>query len=210
MNVLSRVSIALVGLAVAGGLGSVMALDEAGFNQRKGVVLEQPVPFSHKHHVQDIGVDCRYCHTAVEKSAQAGIPPTQTCMNCHKQIWSDSPILETVRESYRTGEPLRWNKIHDLPDFAYFNHSIHVAKGVGCFSCHGRIDQMPMARSAHATQMQWCLACHRNPQDNLRPKDQITNMTWTAEDQTKLGAELLKTYKVRGAAILTSCSTCHR
>lgn len=210
MNILSRLSIAAIGLLVAGGLSGVMALDYSGFNQRKGVVLEQPVPFSHKHHVQDVGIDCRYCHTSVERSAQAGIPPTQTCMNCHKQIWSDSPMLAPVRESFRTGEPLNWSKVHDLPDFAYFNHSIHVAKGVGCFSCHGRVDQMPLVRSAHPLQMQWCLDCHRNPEPNLRPKDQITSMTWRSEDQSKLGAELAKIHRVRGSAFLTSCSTCHR
>lgn len=209
-NVLSRASI-LAGLLAAGGvLGTVMMVDRAGFNQRKGTTLQQPVPFSHEHHVQGLGLDCRYCHTAVERSAVAGIPPTATCMNCHKLVWNEAPMLEPVRSSFRTGQPLRWTRVHDVPDYVYFNHSIHVAKGVGCATCHGPVQEMRLMRSANATQMQWCLECHRNPGKYLRPKEEVFNMTWKAEDQEALGKDLVQKYRIRPPQLLTSCSTCHR
>ena len=137
------------------------------------VVRNQVVPFSHDHHVSGLGIDCRYCHTSVEKSSFAGIPATEICMGCHSQIWRSSPMLEPVRASYRTGEPLRWTRVYDLPDFVYFDHSIHVAKGVGCESCHGRVDQMPLVRKASSLHMEWCLECHREPQKFVRAKDEI-------------------------------------
>src|SRR5438093_9527726 len=139
------------------------------------VVREQPVPFSHKHHVADDGLDCRYCHTSVETSSFAGLPPTETCMGCHSQIWSNAPILEPVRESYRTGKSLEWTRVHDLPDFVYFNHSIHVNKGIGCSTCHGRVDKMPLMFKQNSLYMQWCLDCHRNPENHVRPRDQVFN-----------------------------------
>ncbi len=209
-NVLARASIVVALLAAGAALGTVMMIDYAGFNQRKGTTLEQPVPFSHEHHVQGLGIDCRYCHTAVEKSAQAGIPPTSTCYNCHKLIWNEAPMLEPVRASFRTGQPLKWTKIHDLPDFVYFNHSIHVAKGVGCATCHGPVQEMRLMRSVNATQMGWCLNCHRNPEKFLRPKEEVFNMTWKADDQERLGRELVKRYEVLPPKVLTSCDTCHR
>lgn len=209
-NTVSKVSI-FSAVFVAGGLLSVfMIADRAGYSTRKGVTLMQPVPFSHEHHVAGLGIDCRYCHTAVEKSATAGIPPTATCYNCHKLIWKDSPMLEPVRSSFRTGEPIRWTKVHDLPDFAYFNHSIHVAKGVGCAECHGRVDKMSLMRSENPLQMRWCLDCHRHPEEHLRPKDEVFNMKWKADDRAALGARLAKEYHLRSTAALTSCSTCHR
>jgi hypothetical protein len=137
------------------------------------VVRDQPVPFSHDHHVSGLGIDCRYCHTTVETSAFAGIPSTEICMGCHSQIWNDSPLLAPVRESYRSGEPLRWTRVHDLPDFAYFDHSIHVAKGIACESCHGRVDRMPLMRKAYSLQMEWCLDCHRHPERTVRELDQV-------------------------------------
>src|ERR687887_2196966 len=143
-----------------------------------GEPVEQPIPFSHKHHVGDDGIDCRYCHTSVEKSSFAGLPPTQTCMNCHSQIWSQSPMLEPVRQSAQTGQPLQWNRVHVLGDFVYFDHSIHVQKGIGCSTCHGRIDEMPLTWKAESLQMSWCLECHRNPERFVRPKDQVFNMAW--------------------------------
>jgi hypothetical protein len=186
-----------------------MTIDRAGYTTRKGVTMMQPIPFSHEHHVAGLGIDCRYCHTAVEQSATAGIPPTATCYNCHKLIWKDSPMLEPVRASYRTGEPIHWTKVHDLPDFAYFNHSIHVAKGVGCAECHGRVDKMALMRSEHALQMRWCLECHRNPEPHLRPKDKVFDMAWKSDDQATLGATLASEYHIRTTNDLTSCSTCH-
>ncbi|HTK38639.1 MAG TPA: cytochrome c3 family protein [Pyrinomonadaceae bacterium] len=173
--------------------------------------IEQPVQFSHKHHAGDDGIDCRYCHTTVETAASAGIPPTQTCMNCHSQLWSDAPYLEPIRASFRDNKPLQWTRVHDLPEYVYFNHSIHVAKGVGCSTCHGQIDNMPAVFQENTLQMEWCLSCHRNPQEKIRPKSEIFNMQWqdsdlTADDRTKLKEQ----YHIRSREMLTSCSTCHR
>ncbi len=209
-NYLAPASIAALVLVAGGAVGSLLALDYAGFNQRRGETVEQTVPFSHEHHVAGLGLDCRYCHTSVEKSAVAGIPPTSTCYNCHKIIWNEAPMLEPVRASIRTGQPLEWNKVHDLPDFAYFNHSIHVAKGIGCATCHGPVDQMRLMRSAQPLQMRWCLECHRNPEKFIRPKEEVFNMNWKAKDQETLGRELVEKYKVRPPAQITSCGTCHR
>lgn len=172
---------------------------------------QQPVQFSHKHHFGDDGIDCRYCHTSVETAASAGIPPTQTCMNCHSQLWADAPYLEPVRASYRDNKPILWERVHDLPGFVYFNHSIHVSKGVGCSTCHGRIDEMPAVYQENTLQMEWCLSCHRNPQAHIRPKSEIYNMSWkdsdlTGEQRQKLGEE----YQLRDKQFMTSCSTCHR
>ena len=209
-NTLAPASIAALVLVAGGAVGSLLALDYAGFNQRREETVEQTVPFSHEHHVAGLGIDCRYCHTAVEKSATAGIPPTSTCYNCHKIVWNEAPMLEPVRASYRTGQPLEWNKVHDLPDFAYFNHSIHVAKGIGCATCHGPVDRMRLMRSTQPLQMRWCLECHRNPEKFIRPKEEIFNMNWKAQDQETLGRELVEKYKVRPPAEITSCGTCHR
>ncbi len=171
----------------------------------------QPIQFSHKHHVGDDGIDCRYCHTSVETSSSAGIPPTQTCMNCHSQLWGDAAYLEPIRESFRENKPIEWERVHDLPEFAYFNHSIHVAKGVGCSTCHGQIDNMPAVFQENTLQMEWCLQCHRNPEQFIRPKSEIYSMQWQDGD---LDAEerdsLKKEYKIRSREMLTSCSTCHR
>ena len=173
-----------------------------------GQPVEQPVPFSHKHHVTDDGIDCRYCHTTVETSAFAGMPSTQTCMNCHSEIWAQSPALEPVRNSFMDGAPLEWNRVHNLPGFVYFNHSIHVDKGVGCSTCHGQVDQMPLTFKAESMQMSWCLDCHQNPAAFLRPRDQVFSMTWQPPaNQLQLGRELMTAYHVQSKI---SCSTCHR
>jgi hypothetical protein len=209
-NALSRVS--MISLVVLlGGVGyAAWEINRGGLNTGQGVTVEQPIPFSHDHHVSGLGIDCRYCHTAVETSSNAGIPPTATCYNCHRLIWNDAPMLAPVRESFRTGQPLSWNRVHDLPDFVYFNHSIHVAKGIGCVSCHGRIDRMKLVYQAQSLQMGWCLDCHRHPERNLRPRSEIFNMTWEAKDQKTLGAQLKKEYGLRSTFALTNCSTCHR
>jgi hypothetical protein len=173
-----------------------------------GVARDQPVPFSHQHHVGGMGLDCRYCHTSVERSAVAGIPPTKTCMNCHAQIWNDSPTLEPVRESFRSDRSIAWTRVHDLPDFVYFNHSAHVNKGVGCSSCHGRVDRMPLVHQEKSLQMEWCLECHRNPERYLRPKHEVFNPAWEPPvDQLEAGRRLVAEYGVKPR---TSCSTCHR
>ncbi|HEV8268464.1 MAG TPA: cytochrome c3 family protein, partial [Thermoanaerobaculia bacterium] len=154
-NAFSRASIFGAVFVLAGGMWVFMQVDRAGYNTRKGVTRRQPVPFSHEHHVKGLGIDCRYCHSSVEKSAVAGIPPTATCYNCHKIIWNQSPMLEPVRSSVATGVPIRWTRVHDLPDFAYFDHSIHVAKGIGCETCHGRVDQMPLMWRENTLSMEW-------------------------------------------------------
>ncbi len=173
-----------------------------------GYMPDQPVAYSHQLHAGELGIDCRYCHTGVEEAAFATIPPTQTCMNCHQTILPDSEILAPVRESHETGMPVEWMRVHDLPDFVYFNHSAHVRRGVGCVECHGRIDQMETVYQAEALSMSWCLDCHRDPDSRLRPLDQVTNMDWTpTEDQESLGRELRQAHDINPP---TDCSTCHR
>jgi hypothetical protein len=175
-------------------------------NERFNVV--QPVMFDHRHHVADDAIDCRYCHAAVETSPYAGIPATATCMNCHNQVWNQSAMLEPVRRGWFTGQPIAWKRVHQLPDFVYFNHAIHVTRGIGCVSCHGRIDQMPQVFQVEPLTMGWCLGCHRDPAPNLRPRDQITSMTWEPEgDRDALAARLERAY---GTRRLTNCTTCHR
>jgi len=173
--------------------------------------VEQPIQFSHAHHVGGVGLDCRYCHTSVEKSSFAGIPPTKTCINCHSQIWNTSPYLEPVRASFREDKPLRWTRVHDLPDFVYFNHSIHVRKGMGCETCHGRVDRMPLMVQKSSLQMEWCLNCHRDPAQYVRPRDQVTTMGYVpAKAQSEQGPELVREYKIADKEHLTNCSVCHR
>jgi len=178
------------------------------YESMQNVPREQPVPFSHEHHVGGLGIDCRYCHISVEVSSFAGIPPTKVCMNCHSQMWATSPALEPVRESYRIGKSVQWTRVHDLPGFVYFSHEIHVHKGIGCSSCHGRIDKMPLTWQAQPLTMQWCVDCHTNPEQNVRPKDEVFDMEYTPPpDQLALGRKLVAEYHIRK---LTSCSTCHR
>lgn len=186
-------------------------LDRSNYATRAKAAREQPVPFSHAHHVGAMGIDCRYCHTTVENSSFANIPPTKTCMNCHSQIWSTSPTLEPVRESFRTGRSISWTRVHDLPDFVYFDHGIHVNKGVGCETCHGRVDRMPLTWQESTLQMEWCLGCHRNPERYVRPRESVTTMGYQPPtDQLELGKRLVKEYHILDVRTLTSCSTCHR
>lgn len=187
------------------------ALNRSDYSTQAHMARTQPVQFSHEHHVRGLGVDCRYCHTSVEESSFAGIPPTQTCMNCHSQIWSNSPYLEPVRESWRTGKPIAWIRVHNLQDFVYFNHSIHVQKGVGCETCHGRIDRMPLTLQENSLLMEWCLNCHRHPERYVRPREDVFRMDWEPpQDQLALGRRLVKDYHIRTVKELTSCDTCHR
>jgi cytochrome c3-like protein/cytochrome c7-like protein len=213
-NALAKLTIYGAVFILVAALWVTAELNRSSWNTGQWVERQQPVQFSHKHHVGDDGLDCRYCHTSVEVAASAGLPSTSTCMNCHKQIWADSPYLEPVRASFRTGQPIEWIRVHDLPDYAYFNHSIHVNKGVGCSTCHGRVDQMPIAYQASTLQMEWCLDCHRNPEKFVRKKEKIFDMEWRPENKTKdeiaEGSALLATYKIQPPKILTSCSTCHR
>jgi len=205
---------AVVALAV-GGLAYVTILFAFGASPRTtavGYQPPQPVPYSHAIHAGRLGLDCRYCHHTVETAAFAAVPPTQTCMNCHTTVKANSDSLKLVRESWQTGEPIQWVKVHDLPDYVYFNHSAHVNKGVGCVSCHGRIDQMEVVRQVQPLSMGWCLDCHRNPENHLRPRDKITDMSWQPPggDQRKIGLALKNEYHIRGPDYMTSCTTCHR
>ena len=220
-NLVARVSIygslfALLVLSFA-----LYGLSESPYFTEVNVAKEQPVPFSHRHHAGELGIDCRYCHTSVEDSSFAGLPPTKTCMTCHSQIWTNSDMLEPVRASYRSNQSIAWVRVNALPDFVYFNHSIHVHKGIGCTTCHGPIAEMPLTWRGNTLQMGWCTGCHREPEMYIRPRDQVFNARYeppskfqpvTAQgreytDQLEMGTELVKAYRVQK---LTNCSTCHR
>jgi hypothetical protein len=207
-NTLARVSIFGALFFAAFLLWLLMVITRSGYVTGQNVVKTQPVQFSHKHHSGELGIDCRYCHTSVEVSAVASVPPTKTCINCHSQIWLQSPYLEPVRASWATDESIRWVKVNDLPDFVYFNHSSHLNKGVGCVSCHGRVDQMNQLHQSASLQMEWCLNCHRHPEQYVRPREEIFNLAWEpSKPQQELGAELVKAYDIHPR---TDCSTCHR
>src|SRR5687767_1894613 len=189
----------------------IFTLMRSSWVTKQDEFVEQPIQFSHAHHVGGMGLDCRYCHTSVEKSSFAGIPPTKTCINCHSQIWSAAPILEPVRASFRDDKPLNWIRVNDLPDFVYFNHQIHVKQGVGCATCHGPVDKMALMYQATSLQMEWCLDCHRAPEKYLRPRAEVFNMAYQAPaNQLEVGMALKKEYKVPGIDHMTSCSVCHR
>jgi hypothetical protein len=231
-NTIARVSI-FGAVFFLGFFGWVLytLMGDSGYVTGQYVVKHQPVPFSHEHHVRGLGIDCRYCHTSVERSSFAGLPPTETCMNCHRQIWTNAELLEPIRASYRDNVPVQWTRVHDLPDYVYFNHSVHVAKGIGCESCHGKVNRMPLMFQNASLQMQWCLDCHRNPVKNVRPREEVFNIDWnpadrasflkymrpreasnpewepSAADVGRLQAKLAKDYDLHS---LTSCSTCHR
>jgi formamidopyrimidine-DNA glycosylase len=207
-NSIAKVSIVTAVLVASSILLAAYKINAGTFITDVNVAREQPVPFSHKHHVGDDGIDCRYCHTSVETSSFAGIPPTETCMGCHSQIWSNAALLEPVRESYRTGRSLEWTRVHDLPDFVYFNHSIHVNKGIGCSTCHGRVDQMPLMYKVNTLYMQWCVGCHRDPASYVRPRDQVFNIAYEyPANQREVGNRLVREYNIQS---LTDCVTCHR
>jgi hypothetical protein len=187
--------------------------------------IEQPVQFSHEHHVAGLGIDCRYCHPTVETEAFAGMPNTKTCMTCHSQIWTNAEILAPVRTSWQTGTPIRWNRVHDLPDFAHFDHSVHVQKGIGCVSCHGRVDQMPLLWKEYSLQMEWCLSCHRDPAQHVRPREQVFSLDWAWPDNVNRDEEvkkLIALYNIKASPVppkdehhemkpnqITNCSVCH-
>ncbi|HLW98073.1 MAG TPA: cytochrome c3 family protein [Candidatus Acidoferrales bacterium] len=207
-NTIARLSIYGAAFIIALLGWAVYELSASPYVTEVNVAKDQPIPFSHKHHVGELGLDCRYCHTAVENSSAAGMPPTQTCMTCHSQIWVNSPMLEPVRASYRDDKSIEWIRVNAVPDFVYFNHSIHVNKGIGCVTCHGPVGDMPLTWRANTLQMGWCLDCHRAPEKYVRPRDQVFNIRYQApENQEELGKKLVKEYKIQS---LTNCSTCHR
>jgi menaquinone reductase, multiheme cytochrome c subunit len=202
-------------IGVVGGLfyvPTVVGLGGSPKTTAVGYSPVQPIPYSHALHAGKLGIDCRYCHNTVESTAFASIPPIETCMNCHTNIRNDAASLLPLREAWNPPyKPLQWIKVHDLPQYVYFNHSAHVNHGVGCIECHGRIDQMEQVYQAKPLSMGWCLDCHRDPGPHLRPKDQVTNMNWIPpEDPTQLARALLEGYRIHDTAYMTSCSTCHR
>jgi hypothetical protein len=210
-NTLSKLSLAGLLIVVGSLIFTAILVARSNYVTRAHEFVEQPVQFSHRHHVTDDGIDCRYCHTSVETSPFAGIPPTKTCMNCHSQIWNQAPILEPIRASFREDKPVRWVRVHDLPDFVYFNHSIHVKKGMGCETCHGRIDEMPLTLQENTLQMEWCINCHRNPTNYVRPRAEIYTMGYKPPvPQSVMGPQLAKEYGIPARGANTSCSTCHR
>jgi hypothetical protein len=207
-NTISRVSIygAVILIAILG--YAVNVVNQTSYVTEVHNARPQPVPFSHKHHVGELGLDCRYCHSSVEVSSSAGMPPTQTCMACHSQIWTGAAMLEPVRASYRDSTPISWTRVNALPDFVYFNHSIHVAKGVGCTTCHGPIGEMNITWRDQSLYMRWCLECHTAPEKYLRPRSEVFNAFYKPpSDQEALGNRLMSEYKVQK---LTTCTTCHR
>lgn len=205
-NTLAKATIFGAVFVIAGVAWLGFMIDRSPYATGVGDAKAQPVPFSHQHHVAGLGIDCRYCHNSVETSSFAGIPPTQTCMNCHAQIWTNAAMLEPVRESYRENKPLVWTRVNRVADFVQFNHSIHISKGIGCVSCHGRVDLMPLTYKAEPMSMSWCLECHRAPEKFIRPKDKVFAMDWKSEDQARQGPQLVKDYGVQKK---TNCSVCH-
>lgn len=209
-NAIAKLSLIGVPLLIVASAVTLFAFARSDFWTQVDVPIAQPVAFSHKHHVGDDGMDCRYCHTSVENSGFAGIPPTETCMTCHSQIWEDAPALRAVRDSFQTGAPIKWKRIHDLPDYVYFDHSVHVNKGVGCTTCHGQVNEMPLTFKTKELYMRWCLDCHRDPAKFVRPKDEVFDMAYAPPpSQSSLGRQLLMTNHIHTQG-LTDCYTCHR
>ncbi|HET7503341.1 MAG TPA: cytochrome c3 family protein [Kofleriaceae bacterium] len=205
-NTATHVVLGVLAAGLAAALAAPMIYARTPFATGAGDPLLQPVLFDHRHHVRDDGIDCLYCHDGAERAPYAGIPPTERCLGCHDQIWNDSAPIAPLVDSLATGRSIRWQRVHSLPDFVYFDHAIHTRRGIGCVSCHGRVDEMAAVYQVHALTMRWCLDCHRDPVRHLRPRDQITSMTWAAGGPDQLAA-LAAEYRPRR---LTHCSTCHR
>ena len=201
--------LALIGLVIAGttAIAGPMIFMRTPYNTGQHYSVDQPVQFDHRHHVKDDGIDCRYCHRDVERSAWAGVPSTDVCMGCHNQVWRDSPMLEPVRRAWFSGQPIPWNRVHQLPQFVYFDHSVHVNHGIGCVSCHSRVDGMALTEQGQPLTMGWCLSCHRSPERNLRPLDKITDLNWQPPSDPAYGKQLANQY---GTRKLDHCTACHR
>jgi hypothetical protein len=207
-NTIARLAVFGAPFGLAGLVAVGLLLQRSPYVTAVGVNVEQPIPFSHRHHVGDDGIDCRYCHSTAEDSAFAGMPATATCMNCHQQIWSQSDTLEPLRRSLQTGQPIPWTRVTDLPDYVYFDHSVHVQKGIGCDTCHGRVDQMERVHKAESMQMTFCLDCHTHPEQHVRPREEVFNMSYQPPaDQEEVGRRLVHAYGIQSQ---TSCSACHR
>lgn len=208
-NLIARVSIVVLLCGGAALTTGAYVYARSAYVTGVGVQVEQPIPFSHQHHVAGLGIDCRYCHQGVETDAFAGMPATQTCMNCHSKLWTDAPLLEPLRQSWKDDAPVPWRRVHDLPDFVFFNHSIHIHKGIGCSTCHGRVDQMRLMRKSEPLFMHWCVSCHRDPKPNLRPSAELFSMTSTPSRDPQEQEKLYAQYGIVRDG-LTNCSTCHR
>jgi hypothetical protein len=233
-NTISRLVIGGTLLLVGGILGLASWYVTTPYNTGQGIPKEQPVPFSHEHHVRGLGIDCRYCHTGVEESPFAGLPTTKTCMTCHSQVWTNAEMLEPVRDAYRTGKPIPWVRVHRLPQYVYFDHSIHIAKGVACTTCHGPVQTMPIMYQQNSLHMAWCLECHKNPEKYVGDKAKVFEPTWRESDPidmaevmkmvtarfpghrtevdqtTKEGQDFVKMYHIKDREKMTDCYTCHR
>jgi len=217
-NTIAKASIIGTFLLICGAGWMGWTVERSPYVTNQGLVLAQPVPFSHEHHVRGLGIDCRYCHTSVEDSSFAGLPTTKVCMTCHSQIWTNAGLLQPVRDSWTTGQPIVWQRVHRLPDYVYFNHSIHVNKGVACVTCHGEVDGMPIMWQHSSLQMEWCLQCHRNPEKILRPRSEVFNLHYDplhpgdapAESQDVMGPRLRQQYHLLPRQQMQDCYTCHR
>jgi hypothetical protein len=217
-NAIARSSILGVVVLSAGAGAVAWNIEKSPYITHEGDAQPQPVPFSHQHHVGGLGIDCRYCHTSVEDSSFAGLPATKVCMTCHSQIWTNAAMLQPVRDSWRENKPIVWTRVHSLPGFVFFDHSIHVNKGIGCASCHGEVDEMPLMWKNASLQMEWCLDCHRDPGNAIRPRSEVFNLHYDpANDpahpgatQESLGSELMQEYHLQPKELLQNCSTCHR
>lgn len=210
-NAIAIISIVGLLLLIGGIVAALVGVYLSPWYTEVGNAKAQPVPFSHKHHVDQLKIDCRYCHATVEQVAHAGFPSTDTCMSCHSQIWTNSPLLKPVRDSYQSGEPVVWNRIYDLPDFVYFNHSVHVAKGIGCASCHAGTNEQNLTAKAQALWMGWCLGCHRNPEEFVRPREEVFDMNFDTSSLTlDQRVSLVEEYQIPTDGRLTNCYICHR
>jgi hypothetical protein len=209
VDLAAKLVIAGLIVVLVGGSYSYYLLYRSPYWTNVGVTLDQPVPFSHEHHVGDLGLDCRFCHSSVATSSYAGMPDTQTCMTCHSQVWKDAPMLAPIRQSYAENKRLEWNRVNETPGFVYFDHSIHIKKGVGCSSCHGRIDEMPITWKSTDMEMGWCLSCHRHPESALRPLNLVEKMDWTTSPNPHAGEALVKERDIQKDH-MTDCSACHR
>lgn len=208
-NTLVRVVLAGVVLGMAGLVWALSGINGSSYMTRVGTAVEQPVPFSHQHHVGELGIDCRYCHSTVTISREAGLPAMETCMTCHSQIWKDAPMLQPVRQSLITGRAVQWNRVNTIPDFVYFNHSVHVKAGAACMECHGRVDRMPLTTRQEPFEMRWCLDCHRHPAQRLSAPGTVFQMPATKTDDAAVAAQWMRQRHVE-TDTLTNCTACHR
>jgi len=209
-NLMAWLSVAGLGVLIVAGVVFMFAYQRSRYMTNAGVEVLQPVPFSHQHHVGGLGIDCRYCHTTVESSPSAGMPSTETCMTCHKEIYTSERMLAPLRESWRENEPIRWRRVYHMPDFVFFDHSIHVAQGVGCTECHGDVDAMPLVHKNQPTFMKWCLDCHQHPEQRVRPREEVFSVAWERPVEWEpRGTMLAQEYDIEHGA-LNDCTMCHR